>query len=67
MKNIELLEVTLEELGGEQPIAGSEVEIRGIRCRVLEVKPPKTPSSKWRRKPKDESEPKWHLLVENME
>ena len=66
MKSIELIEVTVEELGGERPTAGSEVEIRGIRCRILEVKPPKTRSSKWRRKPGVEGERKWRLLVEKM-
>ncbi len=66
MKNIELIELTLEELGGERPTAGSDVEIHGIRCRILEVKPPKTRSSKWRRKAEDEGERKWRLLVEKM-
>ena len=66
MKSIELIEVTVEELGGERPTAGSEVEIHGIRCRILEVKPPKTRSSKWRRRPKVEGERKWRLLVEKM-
>jgi len=35
------IELTLEEIGGKQPTASSEVEIRGMRCRILEVKPPK--------------------------
>ncbi len=67
MKNIELIELTLEELGSDSPTAGSEVEIGGTRFRIVEVKPPKARSSKWRRKPKIESEPKWQLLVERME
>jgi len=67
MKNIELIELTLEELGGKQPTAGSEVEVRGMRCRILEVKPPKTRASNWRRKAEDEGERKWQLLVENLE
>jgi hypothetical protein len=50
VKNVELLEVTLDELGGEKPAAGSEVTIRGIRYRVMEAQPPKTKSSKWRRR-----------------
>jgi hypothetical protein len=30
VKNVELLEVTLDELGGEEPAAENEVTIRGI-------------------------------------
>ena len=67
MKNIELIELTLEELGGKQPTAGSEVEIRGMRCRILEVKPPKIRSSKWRRKAEGAGERKWQLLVNKLE
>ena len=67
VKNIELIELTLEELGGEPPTASSEVEIHGIRCRIMEVKPPKTRSSKWRRKAEGEVERKWRLLVEKLE
>ncbi len=67
MKNVELIEVTLEELGGEQPTAGIEVTMRDIRYRVMELKPPKTRSSKWRRRKTEEVEQKWRLLVEKVE
>ncbi len=67
MKNIELIELTLEELGGEQPTAGSEIEMHGICYRILEVKPPKTRSSKWRRRAEAEGERKWQLLVEKLD
>ncbi len=42
MKNVKLLEVTLDELGGEHPAAGSDVTIRGIRYRAMEIQPPST-------------------------
>jgi len=67
LKKVELIEVSLEELGGEQPTAGIEVTICGVRYRIMEVKPPKTRSSKWRRRKPEEVEPKWRLLVEKVE
>ncbi len=67
MKKVELIEATLEELGGEQPTAGIEVTIRGACYRVLEVKPPKTRSTKWRQRKAEEEEPKWRLLVEKID
>jgi hypothetical protein len=62
VKNVELLEVTLDELGGEEPAAETEVTIRGIRYRVMQVQPPKTKSSKWRRREEKAEEKKWRLL-----
>jgi hypothetical protein len=41
VKNVELLEVTLAQLGGEEPATGFEETIRGIRYRVVQVPPPK--------------------------
>jgi len=67
LKKLELIEVTLDELGGEQPAAGIEVTVRDIRYRVMDVKPPKTRSSKWRRRKAEEVEQKWRLLVEKVE
>ena len=67
VKNIELIELTLEQLGGEPPTAGAEVRIDSRHFRILEVKPPKTRSSKWRRRAKGEGERKWQLLVEKMD
>ena len=63
---IKLLEVTLEELGGEQPAAETEVTIRGVRYRVMQVTPPKTKSSKWRRREPKAEEKKWRLLVQEV-
>jgi hypothetical protein len=67
MKNVELLEVTLDELGGEEPAAESEVTIRGVRYRVMQVQPPKTKSSKWRRREPKAEEKKWRLLVQEVQ
>ena len=67
MKNVELLELTLDELGGEEPVAESEVTIRSIRYRVMQVQPPKTKSSKWRRREPTPEEKKWRLLVQKVQ
>lgn len=66
MKNVQLLEVTLNELGGEEPAVETEVTIRGIRYRVMQVTPLKTKSSKWRRREPKTEEKKWRLLVEQV-
>ena len=67
MKNVQLLELTLDELGGEEPAAGSEVTICGIRYRVMQIQPPKTKSSKWRRRAQKPEEKKWRLLVQEVQ
>lgn len=67
MKNVELREVTLDELGGEERATGSEVTIRGIRYRIMQVQPPKTKSSKWRRRETTVEEKKWRLLVQQVQ
>ena len=67
MKNVELLEVTLNELGGEEPAAESEVTVRGVRYRVMQVQPPKTKPSKWRRRAPTPEEEKWPLLVQELQ
>lgn len=63
LKKVELIEATLDELGGEQPVAGIEVTIRGVRYRIMDAKPPKTRSTKWRRRKAEEEEPKWRLAA----
>jgi len=68
VKNVELLEVTLDEAGGREPTAGQELTIGGVRYRVMEVQPPKsTSSSKWRRRPSSPEPQKWRLLVQQVE
>ena len=67
MQKVNLLEVTLDELGGEEPAAGSEVTIRGIRYRVMEAQPPKTKSLKWRRRAPLPEPQRWRLLVQEVQ
>lgn len=64
MKNLELLELTAAELGGEEPEAATELTIRGVRYHVVEVTPPVVkPPSKRRRQPASPAAPKRRLLV----
>jgi hypothetical protein len=68
VKNVELLEVTLAQLGGEEPATGFEETIRGIRYRVVQVPPQKrTKSSKWRRREPKPEEKQWRLLVQEVQ
>jgi hypothetical protein len=63
VKNVELIEVTLEDVGGAEPVIGSEVIYRNVRYHIIEVRPPKEGSRKWRpRHPHRHS--KWTLLVQ---
>ena len=65
MKNVRLIEVTLDELGNVEPRPGTDVTYQGETYRVVEVTPPvEKPPSKWRRPPKPVT-PKWRLLVEH--
>jgi hypothetical protein len=65
MKNLELLELTAEELGGQEP--GTELRVRGVRYHVVEVTPPVVePPAKWRKKPASPAPPKWRLLVRKL-
>ena len=66
MKNVKLLELTLDARGGEEPAAGSEITIGGISYRVIEVHAPKTKSSKWRQRSPSPETQKWRLLVEEI-
>jgi len=68
VKNVELMEVTLDEAGGSEPTASEELTIGGVRYRVLEVQPPKPKSSsKWRRRPSSPEAKKWRLLVQQVQ
>jgi hypothetical protein len=67
MKNVDLIEATVEELGGQQPLAGSEIVIRGIRYLIVEAKSPKAVSSRWKRKPVGNRPQTWKLLVERLD
>ena len=67
MKKITLLQVTLEELDGERPLAGSEVSLGGARYRVVQAKPVKVRSAKWQARKSEQRNEKWQLLVEMLE
>jgi hypothetical protein len=67
VKNVKLLEMTLDELSGEEPAAGDEVTIRGICYRVMQVQAPKTKPSKWRRRAPTPEKEKWRLLVQEVQ
>ena len=68
MTSLELLELTSEELAGQQPEAGTELTIRGKQYHIVEATPPVIkPLSKWRRKQTNPVTPKWRLLVRTVE
>ena len=67
MKKITLLQVTLEELDWERPLAGSEVALRGDRYRVVQAKPVKGRSAKWQARRSEQRNENWQLLVEMLE
>jgi hypothetical protein len=66
LKNVDLIGVTLDELGGEFPVAGTEVCLRGLRYRVVNVKPPKPRSPRRWSRSGHEDQPQWKLLVERV-
>ena len=67
MKKLTLLEVTPDDLMDQQPTAGTEVLIAGVRYRVLNVKALKGRRSKWGGRPVEEQEERYQLLVEPLE
>jgi hypothetical protein len=67
VKNVDLIGVSLDELGGEAPAVGAEICVEGRRYRVVNVKPPKVRSSRWRRRVAQDDKEKWELLVERVE
>jgi hypothetical protein len=66
LKNVDLIGVTLDDLGGELPAVGTEVCLRGLRYRVVNVKPPKPRSPRWWGRPGHDYQPQWKLLVERV-
>ena len=68
MKNVERIELTLDDLGGKEPIAGNDLVLGGIHYRIMHVKPPKVRSSKWkRRQGRTTTTPKWSLLLQQLD
>jgi hypothetical protein len=48
MKNLDLIEVTLDDLLGTPPAAGTEIAFQNVRYRILEARPPKEHPRRWR-------------------
>ena len=67
MKKVTLLEVTPNDLNGQEPTVGTELAIQGIRYRVLQVKTRRARAPKWARRKPAESQEHWQVLVETME
>jgi hypothetical protein len=67
MARVELIAVSLEELGGATPTPGAEIALGGVRYRVLSVTPPKgRPSPRGRQR--DETRAgAWKLLLRRPE
>jgi len=63
MKNVDLIEVSLDELGGMPPEAGAEVVLKGVRYHVLGVTPPKGQPPQWSRKRAAGQAGEWKLLL----
>lgn len=67
MRNVDLIEVTQEELASVTPAAGTEIVVRGVRYRVLNATPPKVRSSRWKGKRPGTQRQAWKLLVEKVD
>ena len=67
MENVELLELTLDQLGGEEPVVGNELEFRGNHYRIMHVELKQTRSKKWKRQTRPPVVPKWSLLVQKVD
>ena len=67
MARVELMAVSLEELGGTAPTPGAEVVLGGVCYRVLSVTPPQGRLSP-RGRPRDEARAgAWKLLLRQPE
>ena len=67
MENVELLELTLDQLGGEEPTAGNDLVLRGNHYRIMHVKLRQARFSKWKRQTRTSTMPKWSLLVQKVD
>ncbi|MCI0459997.1 MAG: hypothetical protein L0Z62_23850 [Gemmataceae bacterium] len=63
-KNLDLVEVTLNELGGQQPTAGTVLVLGQVRYLVVSAKPPKAHSLRWKRSGQTRNPATWKLLVQ---
>jgi hypothetical protein len=67
VKNVDLIEVSQEELGNSAPAAGTEIVLRGVRYRVVNATPPRVRSSRWKSKRPGTHQQTWKLLVESVD
>ena len=67
MKNVELIQVALEDVGGAEPTIGSEIVFRNVRYRIIEARPPKEGSRRWRPRHHHVHHSKWNLLVQKVD
>jgi hypothetical protein len=67
VKKVDLIEMSNEELGGQKPVIGTEMLVHGIRYLIVDAKPPKVITSRWRKKPPGHRAEKWKLLVERVD
>ena len=63
----DLLEVNEQHLDRQVPTVGRELVVRGIRYRVLQVKPRKARRPTWPRRNQGQSQGGWQVLVETLE
>jgi hypothetical protein len=67
VENVDLIEVTLEDLGGVAPAAGTEIVIQNVRFRVIKARPPRESSCRRRpRQPRNQN-CKWKLLMQKVD
>jgi hypothetical protein len=66
MKNLDLIEVTLDEPVGGRPISGTGNRPAGHPLPRRQRAPPKVVSGRWRRQSFGEPRPKWTMLVEKL-
>jgi hypothetical protein len=64
MKSVDLIEASVDELGGVVPTAGAEVVLGGVRYQVLHVIPPRERSSRRGVKRAGDLQARWKLLVQ---
>ena len=67
MKKVTLLDLDEHDLNRHEPTVGTELLIRGVRYRVLQVKPRKAARSKWPGRNPGQQQGRWQVLVERLD
>jgi hypothetical protein len=63
MKSVDLLDVSLDDLGNVPPTVGAEIVLSGVRYQVLHVKPPQARSPRPRKNSAAARSDLWRVLV----